>query len=93
MKAPDNAARLTTVWLALSALTVASWGVSTAVHHGAPADPSVAATVGVLAMALVKVRLILRHFMEVGTAPSWLRRATDAWLAVFGIAVLAVYLA
>ena len=60
--------RLTTVWVVLSLLTVLSWGISSVVHHGHPVDASLAITVGVLAMALVKARLILRHFMEVSSA-------------------------
>jgi hypothetical protein len=43
-------------------------------------------------MALIKARFIIRYFMEVRTAPSWLRMATDAWLVVLWGAVLAIYL-
>jgi hypothetical protein len=30
--------------------------------------------------------------MEVGTAPQWLKVATDAWLTVLWLAILAIYL-
>jgi hypothetical protein len=46
----------------------------------------------VLAMAFIKARLIIRYFMEVRTAPAWLKLATDAWLVVLWGAVLASYL-
>jgi hypothetical protein len=46
----------------------------------------------VLAIALVKCRLVIRTFMEVRTAPTWLRRSTDLWLILFWGAVLALYL-
>ena len=52
----------------------------------------VALTIAVLAMAFIKARLIIGYFMEVRTAPSWLRAATDAWLVVLWGAVLAIYL-
>jgi len=84
---------LTRVWAVLSVVTLLSWGISTAIHSGAPAESSLVVTAGVLAMALVKVRLILRHFMEVSTAPTWLRRATDGWLVVFWSSILVIYLA
>jgi hypothetical protein len=50
-------------------------------------------TVGVLAIGLVKARLIIRHFMEVRTAPMWLRRFTDVWLIVLWGTILTIYLA
>ncbi|HTM84429.1 MAG TPA: prokaryotic cytochrome C oxidase subunit IV family protein, partial [Mycobacterium sp.] len=37
-------------------------------------------------------RLIIRNFMEVRSAPVWLRRATDAWLVVLWTTVLVIYL-
>jgi hypothetical protein len=49
-------------------------------------------TVAVVALGFVKGRLIIRYFMEVQTAPRWLKVATDAWLVVLWLAVLAIYL-
>ncbi|MFY1621346.1 cytochrome C oxidase subunit IV family protein, partial [Micromonospora sp. WMMD736] len=72
-------ARITYVWLALCALTIGSWLLAPAgpTHS---LDASVPITIAVLAMAAVKCRLILSHFMEVRTAPGWLRIAVDGWL-------------
>ncbi len=81
----------TVVWLILSVITVMSWWLGPA-HHAGPPAPSTAITVAVLALGFVKARLIIRHFMEVATAPGWLRLATDGWLVVLWGGVLAVYL-
>lgn len=85
--------RIDAVWAALSTVTVLSWWLGHHTHGDAPAAPSAAVTFAVLALAFVKVRMILQHFMEVATAPSWLRRTTDSWLVALWAAVLAVYLA
>lgn len=82
---------VTGVWLVLSALTVTSWWVGPVRAGGVP-QPSVAITVIVLVLGLVKCRLIVRYFMEVRDAPAWLRIATDAWLVTLWVAVLAIYL-
>jgi Prokaryotic Cytochrome C oxidase subunit IV len=83
--------RLTVVWVVLAALTVVSWALAPG-HSAGPVAASVPITVVVLAMALIKSRLIIREFMEVRAAPAWLRAATDAWLVVLFGAVLVIYL-
>jgi Prokaryotic Cytochrome C oxidase subunit IV len=83
--------RLTAVWLVLAGLTVVSWALAPA-HSTGTVGASVPITVVVLAMALIKSRLVIREFMEVRTAPTWLRASTDAWLVVMFGAVLAIYL-
>lgn len=85
-------ARLTLVWLVLCALTVTSWSFGPA-HGGGPVSLSVPATLAVLAIGFIKARLVISHFMEVRTAPVWLRLVTDGWLvALFGsITVLYLY--
>ncbi len=84
--------RVTYVWVIVSAITiVASWlGRTTGVDGHFVASTTV--TVLVLGIALVKCRLIIRTFMEVRTAPPWLRRSTDLWLVLFWGAALALYL-
>jgi hypothetical protein len=49
-------------------------------------------TIVVLAIAAVKTRTVIRQFMDVRVAPHWLRRATDAWLAVLMAAIVGLYL-
>jgi hypothetical protein len=87
-----TAARTTTyVWIILSAITIMSWWLAPR-HGAAPAVPSVPITVAVILLAFIKGRMIIRYFMEVRTAPRWLKLTTDAWLTVLWAGVLAIYL-
>jgi hypothetical protein len=82
--------RIDYVWLLLSALTIVSWGLAVARDDGLHARLPV--TLGVIALAMVKGRMIMQQFMEVRTAPQWLRRFTDIWLVTMWAALLAIYL-
>lgn len=82
---------ITYVWLALTALTVLGWWLAPG-HSPAPTAANTGITVAVLVVALIKSRLIIRYFMEVRTAPRWLRRSTDAWLLVLFGSILVIYL-
>ncbi len=82
---------ITVVWVILSVITVVSWWLGPG-HARGPLVASAPITVAVLTLGLIKSRLIIRYFMEVRTAPRWLRIATDTWLVVFWGAVLAIYL-
>jgi hypothetical protein len=42
---------------------------------------------------LIKVRIIMREFMEVRGAPLVLRRLTDFWVVLMAVALLGVYFA
>ncbi|OBC01075.1 prokaryotic cytochrome C oxidase subunit IV family protein [Mycobacterium sp. 852013-50091_SCH5140682] len=81
---------LTCVWLILSMLTVTSWWIGPVRSPGIP-QPSVPITVVVLALGAVKCRMVIRYFMDVRSAPMWLRVVTDAWLVLLWGAVLAIY--
>jgi heme/copper-type cytochrome/quinol oxidase subunit 4 len=80
--------RITWTWALLSALTMVSWALAATRRF----TPSTAVTIVVLAIAAVKTRTVIRQFMEVRVAPRWLRRATDAWLAVLMAAIIGLYL-
>jgi hypothetical protein len=85
----NRPARTTTyVWIILSAITVFSWWLAPGGH----AVASVPITVAVVLLGFVKGRMIIRYFMEVRTAPRWLKATTDAWLIVLWAAILAIYL-
>ncbi len=84
------AKRLFVVWIALSLITVLQLWLSSANGTDSLA-PNAAITVGVIAMALVKVRFIVREFMEVRHAPALLCRLTDAWLAITAVMLLGAY--
>ena len=83
--------RLLFVWLALSAITLAS--VWMGADGGAGPSPDAAIAAGAIAIALVKTRIIFREFMEVRHAPARLGRLTDVWLAVTAACLLAAHLA
>ena len=83
--------RLAFVWLLLSLVSAAY------LLLGRPGDPAAlqanaAITIGVIAIALVKVRIIMREFMEVRHAPPLLHRFTDLWLVVTACALIGIYL-
>ena len=83
--------RLFVVWLILVGITVAYlWIDHTASHHGVP-RASTAVTVAAICIALLKVRIIMREFMEVRGAPPLLCRLTDFWVLLMGAALLSVY--
>jgi hypothetical protein len=78
--------RLFYVWLFLSALTILTWWLGS---HGA-ASSGALITYGVLLIALIKTRFVIRNFMEVREAPLWLQLACDAWLVLL-FALLALF--
>ena len=83
--------RIDRTWVVLSAVTLVSWLLG--VIRGAGAhEASIPITVGVIAIALVKGRLVLREFMEVRDAPRWLGVFTDTWLVLTWLTTLAIYL-
>lgn len=82
--------RLAVVWAVLSAITVLSWLLVTFTQDGGRITSRAALTAGVVVIGLVKTRLIMQEFMEVRTAPTWLRAFTDGWLIVFWGAVLVI---
>jgi hypothetical protein len=83
--------QITWIWGFLSAITVLSWALASA-RGGKEFSPSVPITVAVIAIAVMKARVIIRHFMGVRGAPAWLRLCTDAWLAALSVALLGLYL-
>jgi hypothetical protein len=84
--------RLTAVWLALSAITITQLGVGSLAAGEVP-QPNPALSAGAIVLALVKVRVIVREFMEVRHAPLLLSRLTDLWLALAGASLLGCYFA
>ena len=53
---------------------------------------STVASVAAIVLALVKVRIIMREFMDVRHAPRVLRAMTDALVIVMGACLLGTYL-
>jgi hypothetical protein len=82
--------RLVVVLLALSALTLSQLGVGSLAGPAA-LRPNAVITSCAIVLALVKVRVILREFMEVRHAPALLCRLTDSWVVVAGVSLLGAY--
>jgi len=82
--------RLIVVWLALSAITIAQLGIGS-LDGQAALRPNAAITSSAIVLALVKVRIIIREFMEVRHAPVLLCRLTDLWVVATGVSLLGCY--
>jgi hypothetical protein len=83
--------RLLIVWLVLSSMTLAYVWMDNAVDQNGTLRASTVVTVSAIAIALIKVRIIFREFMEVRHAPALLCRITDAWVVLVGIGLLGSY--
>jgi hypothetical protein len=84
--------RLLVVWLVLSAITMAQLAVGSVDRQVAPA-PNAAITSSAIVLALIKVRIVFRQFMEVRHAPALLGRLTDLWIVLTGAVLLGCYFA
>ena len=83
--------RLAIVWLILSAMTFAYIWLDRSADDDGVLTASTVVTVSAIVIALVKVRIIFREFMEVRHAPALLRRLTDAWVVLMAVCLLGSY--
>jgi hypothetical protein len=83
--------RLLFVWLLLSSMTLGYLWLDHSADHNGLLMPSAAVTVSVIVIALIKVRIIFREFMEVRQAPALLCRLTDAWVVLMAGCLLGAY--
>ena len=83
--------RLLIVWAILTSLTLIYVVIDHSVDGGGTLRASTVVTVSAIVIALVKVRIIFREFMEVRHAPVLLGRITDAWLLVTAVCLLGAY--
>lgn len=81
--------RLFVVWVILASLTVGYLWIDHAA--GGRLQSRAVVTSSVIVIALLKVRIIFREFMEVRTAPALLCRLTDAWVVIIAVALLGSY--
>jgi hypothetical protein len=85
--------RLLLVWAMLCSLTLGYlWLDHSADSHGV-LRPSVVVSTAAIVIALVKVRIIFREFMEVRHAPVLLCRLTDASIVIMAVSLLGSYFA
>jgi Prokaryotic Cytochrome C oxidase subunit IV len=81
--------RLLIVWVVLAAFTLSYFWIDHSLS--ASLTSSALVTSVVIVIALVKVRIIFREFMEVRQAPALLCRLTDAWVVLIAAALLGSY--
>lgn len=87
MSVPFNK-RLLIVWLILTSLTLAYFWIDRTTDHNGGFTASNVVTVSAIVIAVVKVRIIFREFMEVRHAPALLRRITDGWVILIAACLL-----
>jgi hypothetical protein len=81
--------RLLVVWVILALLTLSYLWIDHSVDGAL--KPSALVTSSVIVIALIKVRIIFREFMEVRNAPVLLCRLTDAWVLLIAASLLGCY--
>jgi hypothetical protein len=82
--------RLMIVWVILASLTLGYLLIDHSVDGSL--RPSMVVTSSVIVIALIKVRIIFREFMEVRQAPVLLCRLTDAWVVLIGVSLFTCYI-
>ena len=83
--------RLLVAWSVLVGITLTYLAIDQSAGDGALPRASTVVTVVAICLALFKVRLIMREFMEVRQAPPILSRLTDLLVVVMAAALLAAY--
>jgi hypothetical protein len=83
--------RLLIVWAILTAMTLVYVWLDHSVDRNGTQQASTVVTVSAIVIALIKVRIIFREFMEVRHAPALLRRLTDGWVILIGVCLLTTY--
>jgi hypothetical protein len=81
--------RLLVVWLILASLTLTYLWIDQSANGSLRSSEIV--TSSVIVIALIKVRIIFREFMELRQAPVLLCRLTDAWVVLIAVALLGSY--
>ena len=82
--------RLLVVWVVLASFTLAYLWIDHSLDGSL--RPSAVVTSAVIVIALIKVRIIFREFMEVRQAPALLCRLTDAWVVLIGVSLFGCYI-
>lgn len=80
--------RTTLIWLLLVAATLLSWKMR---HEVGILDVRLAG-VAIIAVTFIKVRLVIFDFMEIRSAPAWMRWIGDGWVALIAGLLIARFL-
>lgn len=81
--------RLLVVWVVLAAFTLSYLWIDHSLSGSL--RPSAVVTSSVIVIALIKVRIIFREFMEVRQAPALLCRLTDVWVVLIAAGLFGSY--
>lgn len=73
------------IWLVLVIATVGSFGTAEFLGH-----PGLGVA-GIIGIAAFKIRLIIRHFMELKRGPLGLRVFFDVWIAACAAMIIGLY--
>ena len=79
---------VTGIWLLLIIATGMSWFMGG--EHQTPLSTGQTASL-VLLIALIKVRFVIRHFMEVKISNSALKWTTDLWVVSVALVLIGLY--
>ncbi len=79
--------RITLVWFLLVAATAISWEMG----HGAGFDDLRYASIAIIVVAFIKVRFVILDFMEIRTAPLFMRIIGATWCVVVCTALVTLY--
>ena len=86
------AKRLFVAWIVLVAVTLIYLVIDGATDEHGVVHASTGASLAAIGLALAKLRIIMREFMDVRHAPKVLRTLTDALVATMGILLVGTYL-
>ena len=84
--------RLLITWLVLVAITLCYPLIDNAADKNGMLTASTFLTVAAISLACIKVRVIIREFMEVRSAPPILCRITDLWVVGMAGVLIGTYL-
>ncbi len=80
--------RVTAVWTLLIIATMLSWQLG----HGVGFDDARWAGAAILVVTFIKVRLVMRDFMEIRHAPRWMRWIGDGWIVLIAVLLVGLFL-
>ncbi len=84
--------RLSVAWVVVVAITLIYLVIDGSVDDSDVMRASTVASVAAIGLALIKVRIVMREFMDVRYAPRILRTVTDALVLTMGVFLLGTYL-
>jgi len=84
--------RLSVAWVVVVSITLIYLVIDGSVDDSDVMRASTVASVAAIGLALIKVRIVMREFMDVRYAPRILRTVTDALVLTMGVFLFGTYL-